>query len=125
MIPRWGGERATIADAVDAPPSTRAASAITRASRRVRAGLRRRNRGQGMTEYIVVVALVAIASAGVYNLLGKTVRNQTAAVANGLAGKEGAAKEAIAAAEKSSQDAKADANNTRGLSTFTDSTGLK
>jgi Flp pilus assembly pilin Flp len=42
--------------------------------------------GQGMTEYIIIVALVAIGAIGVYNLFGKTVRDQTTAMAYGLAG---------------------------------------
>lgn len=46
-----------------------------------------RFRGQGMTEYIVVVALVAIAAIGVYTAFGKTLRGQMAATAQSLAGK--------------------------------------
>jgi Tfp pilus assembly protein FimT len=46
-----------------------------------------RSRGQGMTEYIVVVALVAIAAIGVYTAFGKTLRGQMAATAQSLAGK--------------------------------------
>jgi len=44
-------------------------------------------RGQGMTEYIIVVALVAIAAIGVYTAFGKTVRGQMAVTAQALAGK--------------------------------------
>src|SRR5258708_16413536 len=49
----------------------------------------RRNRkqaGQGMTEYIIIVALVAIGAIGVYSAFGRTVQSQMAAVTNGLAG---------------------------------------
>ena len=46
-----------------------------------------RCRGQGMTEYIVVVALVAVAAIGVYTAFGKTLRGQMAATAQSLAGK--------------------------------------
>lgn len=42
--------------------------------------------GQGMTEYIIIVALVAIAAIGLYSAFGKVVRSQTAAAANSLAG---------------------------------------
>ena len=86
---------------------------------------RRRSRGQGMTEYIIIVALIAIAAAGVYSLFGKTVRNQTAAMAQGLAGQDVKAKAAITAAGTSAQGAGSDANNPRGLSSFADSTGNK
>ncbi|WP_071057977.1 hypothetical protein [Pelistega sp. MC2] len=45
--------------------------------------------GQAMTEYIVIVALVAVAAIGVYQLFGQVVRSQTAAMAKELAGEDG------------------------------------
>jgi type IV pilus assembly protein PilA len=48
-----------------------------------------RQRGQGMTEYIIIVALIAIAAIAVYQYFGQTVRNQTAAIAQELAGGDG------------------------------------
>lgn len=45
-----------------------------------------RQLGQGMTEYIIVVALVAIAAIGVYTAFGKTLRGQMAVTAQSLAG---------------------------------------
>lgn len=47
----------------------------------------RLQRGQGMTEYIIVVALIAVAAIGVYTAFGKTVRGQMAVTAQALAGK--------------------------------------
>lgn len=47
---------------------------------------RSRQRGQGMTEYIVIVALVAVAAIAVYQSFGRVIRAQTAAIANELAG---------------------------------------
>ena len=44
-------------------------------------------RGQGMTEYIIIVALIAVAAIGVYTAFGKTVRGQMAVTAEALAGK--------------------------------------
>lgn len=44
-------------------------------------------RGQGMTEYIIIVALIAVAAIGVYTAFGKTVRGQMAVTAQALAGK--------------------------------------
>lgn len=38
--------------------------------------------GQGMTEYIIIVAMIAIAAIAVYQYFGQTVRNQTAAKSN-------------------------------------------
>jgi len=46
----------------------------------------RLEQGQGMTEYIIVVALIAIAAIGVYTAFGKTVRGQMAVTAEALAG---------------------------------------
>ena len=43
-------------------------------------------RGQGMVEYIVLVALVAIAGIGVAELLGQTVRTKLAEITNSLQG---------------------------------------
>lgn len=78
---------------------------------------RQAQRGQGMTEYIIIVALIAIAAIAVYQYFGSTVRNQTAAIAQELAGQDGtAAKDAArdAAAQASTQ-----ANTKRTLDTFT------
>jgi len=42
--------------------------------------------GQGMTEYIIIVALIAIAAITVYNLFGDTVRAQVGDMAAELGG---------------------------------------
>jgi len=51
-------------------------------------GLKKRQLGQGMTEYIIIVALIAIAAIGVYSFFGQTIRGQTAGMANEMAGKQ-------------------------------------
>jgi Flp pilus assembly pilin Flp len=45
-----------------------------------------RARGQGMTEYIIIVALIAVAAIGVYTAFGDIVRGQTSVAASALAG---------------------------------------
>lgn len=45
-----------------------------------------RQLGQGMTEYIIIVALVAVAAIGVYMYFGKTVREDVAGMAKEMAG---------------------------------------
>jgi Flp pilus assembly pilin Flp len=62
---------------------------------------RRRSLGQGMTEYIIIVALIALAAIAVYSLFGKTVRNQVGGMAQDLAGVEntGTGQAATAAGE--------------------------
>jgi Flp pilus assembly pilin Flp len=47
--------------------------------------------GQGMTEYIIIVALIAIAAIAVYGFFGDTVRNQVSAMTQELAGEDGSA----------------------------------
>jgi pilus assembly protein Flp/PilA len=47
---------------------------------------RRDQRGQGMTEYIIIVALIAIAAIGVVTIFGDNIRDLFAASTNALAG---------------------------------------
>jgi Flp pilus assembly pilin Flp len=49
----------------------------------------KKQRGQGMTEYIIIVALVAIAAIGIYSVFGRTVKAQMAQINSGLAGDTG------------------------------------
>ena len=74
-------------------------------------------RGQGMTEYIIIVALIVIAAIAVYQFFGNTVRNQTAAIANELAGSDGTA--AKTAAQTAATAAATEANVKRNLDTYT------
>jgi type IV pilus assembly protein PilA len=80
----------------------------------------RRQHGQGMTEYIVIVALVAVAAIAVYQYFGKTVRNQTAAIANEIAGSDGTA--AKNAAKTAAGTASTEADSARTLDTYTGNT---
>ncbi len=47
-----------------------------------------RKRGQGMTEYIIIVALIAIAAIAVITLFGDNVRQLFASSAEALAGND-------------------------------------
>ncbi|MES2161624.1 MAG: hypothetical protein V4476_10750 [Pseudomonadota bacterium] len=80
----------------------------------------RQQLGQGMTEYIVIVALIAVAAIAVYQLFGATVRNQTAAIALEVSGKNGsnAITKAGDAATKAETAAKDTTKNS--LSTYED-----
>jgi Flp pilus assembly pilin Flp len=62
---------------------------------------RARQAGQGMTEYIIIVALVAVAAISVYNLFGDTVRGQVGDLAAELGG--GTSKDLGKTAGKDSQ----------------------
>ncbi len=76
----------------------------------------KKQRGQGMTEYIIVVALVAISAIAVFQFFGQTLRSQTAAIAKELAGEDGSAqsKTAASAAEMAASQSAA-----RSLKSFT------
>lgn len=75
-----------------------------------------RQRGQGMTEYIIIVALMAVAAIGVYSYFGQTVRNQTAALATEVSGKDSNAE--ITAAQGTATQAVAQGNKQKNMSSF-------
>lgn len=60
----------------------------------------KQQRGQGMTEYIIIVALIAIAAIGTFTLFGGVVRDQTATMAAELGGNKEKAKRASESATK-------------------------
>ncbi len=72
--------------------------------------------GQGMTEYIIIVALISVAAIGVYSLFGQTIRSQVSALAAEMAGQSG--NSALQAARKSSDEAVRKADNKRGLNDY-------
>ncbi|PHQ25164.1 pilus assembly protein [Marinobacter guineae] len=78
----------------------------------------RRIRGQGMTEYIIIVALIAVAAIGVYRLFGDTVREQMAGLAKELSGESG--KGARDAAKTSADNAEKAATAEKDLSNYYD-----
>ena len=45
-------------------------------------------RGQGLTEYIIIVALVAIAGIGIVNVFGNQLRKQFHVIVKAMAGSE-------------------------------------
>jgi len=63
----------------------------------------RKARGQGMTEYIVIVALIGVAAIGAYSFLGQSIRGATAGLALEIAGED--AKGGIDEAKKASDEA--------------------
>ena len=75
-----------------------------------------RHRGQGMTEYLIVVALIAVAAIGVYSLLGQTIRNQTAGLALEVSGQDAAS--AINGARSQANTAQSQAGTRKGLDNY-------
>lgn len=86
---------------------------------------RARSRGQGMTEYIIIVALIAIAAIGVYNLYGRTVRHQTAGIAAALGGDGTDAKTANKSAYNTGVQVTNEADAKLGLDNFTEPSTTK
>ena len=73
--------------------------------------------GQGMTEYIIIVALIAIAAIAVYTLFGDIVREQVGGMAAELAGGDGSDIASDAGARKTEAQTAAGAAT---LDTFAD-----
>lgn len=64
---------------------------------------RKKSLGQGMTEYIIIVALIAVSAIGVYGMFGSAVRNQVAGMAAEIGGKPSTA--AVGRAKTAGEDA--------------------
>lgn len=77
---------------------------------------RKHQRGQGMTEYIIIVALIAIASITVVSMFGGTVRNQIGGMAQELSGQS--ASDSIQSAKDAADTAKGDAQIERNLGSY-------
>jgi len=75
-----------------------------------------RQAGQGMTEYIIIVALIAVAAIGVYSYFGQTLRNQTAGIASELSGQS--AKDNIKNSQTSASTAGGQANVNKALGNY-------
>lgn len=72
--------------------------------------------GQGMMEYVIIVALIAVAAIGVYSMFGKTVRNQTAGLSKEIAGADSATQ--ITAAEGSATEAATRGDTKKGMGEY-------
>jgi Flp pilus assembly pilin Flp len=91
-------------------------AALSNSLRTPRCSARLRHRGQGMTEYLIVVALIAVAAIGVYTLLGQTIRNQTAGLALEVSGQDAAP--AINGARSQANTAQSQAGTRKGLDNY-------
>ena len=73
--------------------------------RKIKSLLSRQN-GQGMTEYIIIVALVAIAAIAAFSYFGGALRGQVGAMSKEIAGEDGSSstKNAATAAGKAEEE---------------------
>ncbi|MDE1182034.1 pilus assembly protein [Paraburkholderia sp.] len=84
--------------------------------------IKNKQRGQGMTEYIIIVALIAVSAIGVYSMFGQTLRNQTAGLAVEMSGQD--AKGNIATSKQNANTATDNANKTKNMGTYNDSNNV-
>ncbi len=70
--------------------------------------------GQGMTEYIIIVALIAIAAIGIYSMFGDTITDQMGNMTEELSG-------GTATADVKSDSDLTTQTSEKGLSTYVDS----
>jgi Flp pilus assembly pilin Flp len=73
--------------------------------------------GQGMTEYIIIVALIAIAGIAAYSMFGKTMQGAVADVSSELSGSKSAGATAKTNAAKVQTEA---ANTAQGMGDYGD-----
>lgn len=76
-------------------------------------GFRVLQRGQGMTEYIIITALIAIAAIAAVSFFGQTVRSQVAGMSKELAGQSSGS--AIQKAQKAAKGAETQAGKKKDL----------
>jgi Flp pilus assembly pilin Flp len=65
----------------------------------IKSSIKKKQAGQGMTEYIIIVALIAVAAIAVFQFFGSTIRHQTTAIANEVSGTSSTAETNLAKAE--------------------------
>lgn len=78
---------------------------------------RARQLGQGMTEYIIIVALIAVAAIGVFTFFGGTVRSQMAGMSHELAGDQDAS-QMINRAKTNAGKAQQQAQKDKGMNAY-------
>jgi len=78
--------------------------------------LKTKQLGQGMMEYVIIVALIAVAAIGVYSTFGQTVRNQTAGLAKEISGNN--SEEQIKASGEASKIAAERGDKTKGMGEY-------
>ena len=89
---------------------------MTELNKTARIGVRVKSQlGQGMTEYIIIVALIAVAAIGAFQFFGQTIRSQTSGIANEVAGQSATA--AITAAQSAATKSDAERGH-KGLDTY-------
>ncbi len=79
-------------------------------------------RGQGLSEYLIIVALIAVASIAVIGLFGGTARQQVAGLALEISGTDSST--VVGNAATTAGEAETDADTDITLSTYSDNAGV-
>ena len=77
--------------------------------------------GQGMTEYIIIVAVIAIAAIVVFEFFGQSIRNQAAGIVTEISGQS--ASKQIQGAQADAQGASQEAAKSKGLASYAGGAG--
>jgi Flp pilus assembly pilin Flp len=97
--------------------------AVTTAQAHGRHHPRHAQRGQGMTEYIIIVALIAVAAIAVYQFFGQTIRSQTSGIAQEISGKS--ASQAITNSQTAADAAVTEGTTKKGLDAYSNDNSRK
>ncbi len=74
------------------------------------------SKGQGMTEYLIILGLIAIAAITVFTLYGSTLRSTVSGMAQELSGNDNAT--SLANSKANALAAEADGNKKKGMATY-------
>lgn len=85
----------------------------------------KKQRGQGMTEYIIIVALIAIAAIAVFSAFGGTVKAEVAQITNGLTGNQAGINTAKTRSTAAAAAANTTANKQLGMDSYTEDAAAK
>jgi Flp pilus assembly pilin Flp len=78
--------------------------------------MKRRQRGQGMSEYIIITALIAVAGIGLFAAFGDTLSHQMAGMSAEMAGQPG--DDEVTAASDAADTASQRASQTESLANY-------
>jgi len=93
---------------------------INRRSGRIRLTPIGKQHGQGMSEYIIITALVAVAGIGLFAAFGDTLQNQLAGMSQEMAGQSGA--DDVERAGSTAKTARSRASQAESLSNYNQQT---
>src|SRR5262245_42346286 len=85
----------------------------------------KKQRGQGMTEYIIIVALIAIAAIALFSAFGGTIKGQLGEITGGLAGNQATVTAGKTRVTNASNAASGLATKTNGMDNYAEDAAKK